>query len=221
MDSARNDRKERKRKLKYSTVDINTKKVTNEKEGRYKISENPSEKRISEPYHPDGELVTSQYVVQQRQYPSSKVKIINIEISSLAKRKQLKLVQRKIEWMKKKGYAPDIYTYASLLNAHVRCGDREGAKDVLFQLKDLNISLNTVTYTTILRGYCESGNPFLYFSSLFFSSYKASIWLSTVYIILFLSHFIIHLYMFKLGDMAAADMICQEMSDQNIKANGR
>jgi pentatricopeptide repeat protein len=50
----------------------------------------------------------------------------------------------------------DVHTYTNLLNAYVRCKEMEGAAVVWAQMINAEIEPNIVTYTTLIKGYCES-----------------------------------------------------------------
>lgn len=51
----------------------------------------------------------------------------------------------------------DVHIYTNLINVHVRCNDIPGAEDSLRTMIAAKITPNVVTYTTLLKGYCESG----------------------------------------------------------------
>ena len=92
-----------------------------------------------------------------RKQKKAKLNLLNRELAEYAQKKQLKMARKRFEWGIRKGIT-DIHTYANLLNAHVRCGDLEGAVQVFRRLSEAKLSPNIVIYTTLLKGYCESGD---------------------------------------------------------------
>lgn len=51
----------------------------------------------------------------------------------------------------------DVHTYTNLLNAHVRCKDIQGAIQLWKDMNVAGIVPNVVTFTTLIRGFCELG----------------------------------------------------------------
>ena len=121
-----------------------------------------------------------------RKQLKAKLKLLNQELGELALKKQLSLARKRFSWGVKKGMEPDVHTYTNLLNCNVRCGDMEGAAAVMREMtssgnqqlllqqqqkgrgvggKNKNsqqqqrkpVLPNVVTYTTLLKGYCDAG----------------------------------------------------------------
>lgn len=82
---------------------------------------------------------------------------LNNEISLHAKRKNLKESIAAFEKSVENHWA-NSHTYAAILNAHVRCGDIVGARNVFDQLKNSRIPLDVISCTTMMKGYCGCGD---------------------------------------------------------------
>lgn len=93
----------------------------------------------------------------------AKVKLLNKELAELAQKKQLKLAKKRFKWGISKGYSDvyDVHTYTNLINCYVRCNDMNGARLLFDTMNDgltNHIVPNVVTYTTMMKGYCEIGD---------------------------------------------------------------
>ena len=53
---------------------------------------------------------------------------------------------------------PTIYTYTNLINACVRCFETEKAAEYLAEMKSNGVEPNEVTYTALIKGYCQDGD---------------------------------------------------------------
>jgi pentatricopeptide repeat protein len=53
---------------------------------------------------------------------------------------------------------PTIYTYTNLINACVRCFETAKAQEYLDEMKKQGIDPNEVTYTALIKGYCQDGD---------------------------------------------------------------
>ena len=53
---------------------------------------------------------------------------------------------------------PDKHTFANMINCYVRCGDMVGALGQISLMKINNVIPNVVIYTTLLKGYADSGD---------------------------------------------------------------
>lgn len=74
----------------------------------------------------------------------------------LAQRKQLAAVKKAFARAERKGLV-DTHSFASLMNAHVRCGDVDGSAHVLARLRDHGLVAGVVHYTVHLKGLCAAG----------------------------------------------------------------
>lgn len=91
----------------------------------------------------------------------AKMRLINQELSDLAQRKRMAEVERKFLWILRKGLPFDIHTCSIVMNAYSRCQEIEKMEDLIEFMSKLDskrFSANEVTLTTVLKGYCESGN---------------------------------------------------------------
>lgn len=121
------------------------------------------EEDCDEQYNIEHELDSSNVNngIMSRKKMKVKVKLLNQELSSFAQKKQLKMAIKRFNWGLKKGFGElyDVHTYTNFLNAFVRCGDLDGAMNIYrSMLATGTIEPNVVTYTSLLKGYCESGN---------------------------------------------------------------
>lgn len=88
----------------------------------------------------------------------AKLHLVNKELAEYAQKKQLKSAIKTFNKSMKKGIPLDVHSYANLTNAYVRCGEIDAAMEQLEIMKKRNISPNIVLLTTIMKGYCESGD---------------------------------------------------------------
>ena len=93
-----------------------------------------------------------------RKQLKSKLKLLNKELAEYAQKKQLKLAKKRFNWGLKKGMEPDKHTFANMINCYVRCGDMNGALGQISLMKTNNVIPNVVIYTTLLKGYADSGD---------------------------------------------------------------
>ena len=87
----------------------------------------------------------------------SKAREGNNEIAQYANRKMLKEAQACFETAIKKNLA-NSHTYTIMINAHVRCGDSEGAAKVLRRMCKASLQPCVVAYTTLINGKCRAGD---------------------------------------------------------------
>lgn len=92
-----------------------------------------------------------------RKVLKARLKLLNDELSSLARNKQAKKAEKRIELAIRKGIPVDVHSYTNLINAHVRCGNINRAKEIVVTMKAKGIQPNTVTLTTLIKGLCEHG----------------------------------------------------------------
>jgi pentatricopeptide repeat protein len=92
-----------------------------------------------------------------RKLLKARLKLLNDELSSLARSKQAKKAEKRIDWGIRKGIPVDVHSYTNLMNAHVRCGNVTRAKEIIVLMRDRGIHPNTVTLTTLVKGLCEQG----------------------------------------------------------------
>ena len=100
---------------------------------------------------------TNQQQLTRKQL-KSKLKLLNKELAEYAQKKQLKLAKKRFNWGLKKGMEPDKHTFANMINCYVRCGDMVGALGQISLMKINNVIPNVVIYTTLLKGYADSGD---------------------------------------------------------------
>jgi len=58
-----------------------------------------------------------------------------------------------------KGLEATVFTYSSLINACVRGGDMDRAWNFLRQMQSAGIEPNEITWTTMIKGYCDISTP--------------------------------------------------------------
>jgi pentatricopeptide repeat protein len=103
------------------------------------------------------EVQTSSQDPAPRKLLKARLKLLNDELSSLARSKQAKQAEKRIAWGIRKGIPVDVHSYTNLMNAHVRCGNINRAKEIIGIMRDRRIHPNTVTLTTLIKGLCEHG----------------------------------------------------------------
>ena len=79
------------------------------------------------------------------------------EIAQYANRKMLKEAQQCFETAIAKNLA-NRHTYTIMINAHVRCGDADGAAKVLKRMGKASLQPCVVAYTTLINGKCRAGD---------------------------------------------------------------
>lgn len=87
-----------------------------------------------------------------------KLRLLNKDLAEFAQKKQLTFARKRFEQAVRKDLKVDVHSYTNLINAYVRCSDLEGAEQTLQRMIQGNITPNLVTYTTLLKGYSESGD---------------------------------------------------------------
>jgi pentatricopeptide repeat protein len=84
--------------------------------------------------------------------------VLNKQLKELAVKKQLNKARKLFQQFLKKGVAPDIHSYSSLLNVYVRCQDLTRARQLFEEIESHpSVRANLITYTILLKGYCENG----------------------------------------------------------------
>lgn len=81
----------------------------------------------------------------------------NNEIAQYGNRKMLREAQDCFETAIKKNLA-NSHTYTIMINAHVRCGDADGASRVLKRMCKASLQPCVVAYTTLINGKCRAGD---------------------------------------------------------------
>jgi pentatricopeptide repeat protein len=82
---------------------------------------------------------------------------LNKEIAFNANRKDLASATAAFNKAVQNGWA-NSHTYAAMLNAHVRCGDIDGAEAVFQSLRSHpRLRMDVISCTTMMKGYCASG----------------------------------------------------------------
>jgi pentatricopeptide repeat protein len=82
----------------------------------------------------------------------------NNEISRLSSRKDLQGCQRLYEAAVAEKGGANTHTYCAMINAYIRCGDMSGAVVVFDDLKKRKFEPDVVSYTTMIKGYCQLAN---------------------------------------------------------------
>jgi pentatricopeptide repeat protein len=90
------------------------------------------------------------------QNPRSDIVDFNTLISEFASHKQFDMALLTFEALNKKNLKPTIFTYSSLMNACVRCGEIEKAKEYNDLMISEGIQPNEITYTTLIKGYLKN-----------------------------------------------------------------
>ena len=83
---------------------------------------------------------------------------LNHELVDCAIKKQLSRAKKSFRSNEAKGLVMDVLAYTNFINVYVRCNDVVGAASILQEMHDKGIQANTITYTTMLKGYCEIGS---------------------------------------------------------------
>lgn len=82
---------------------------------------------------------------------------LNKEIAFQANRKDLASATAAYNKAVSNGWA-NSHTYAAMLNAHVRCGDIDGAETVFQSLRSHpRLRMDVISCTTMMKGYCATG----------------------------------------------------------------
>jgi pentatricopeptide repeat protein len=86
------------------------------------------------------------------------IHLLNKQLREFAVKKQLNRAKKLFQQFINKGHAPDIHAYSSLLNVYIRCQDITNAKRLFEEIeRKPSLKVNQVTYTILLKGYCENG----------------------------------------------------------------
>ncbi len=64
---------------------------------------------------------------------------------------------------------PTIYTYTNMINACVRCFETAKAREYFGEMKKRGIEPNEVTYTALIKGYCQDGDLRVCYACIHFS----------------------------------------------------
>lgn len=109
--------------------------------------------------HPLSSAATAAATVPvNRKALKAQLRMLNQELAVLAQKKQLKSAVKRFEQGVRKGVPVDIHSYTNLMNAYVRCNDVAGAEQTLSRMRaEAGILPNVITYTILLKGYCELG----------------------------------------------------------------
>jgi pentatricopeptide repeat protein len=145
---------------------VKRKKVEEDSQKSSEISQNRSVSSTKIP-HSSGISVLPVAVKPQHDQQLSKkeqktaIHLLNKQLKQFAIKKQLNKAKKLFQQVVKKGnISLDIQSYSNLLNVYVRCGDLEGAKSVFQEILSSvssSLSPNIVTYTILLKGFCEAG----------------------------------------------------------------
>lgn len=82
----------------------------------------------------------------------------NNEISRLSSRKDLRGCQRLYDKAVRELGGANTHTYCAMINAYILCGDMDGAVKVFADLKSRKFEPDVVSYTTMIKGYCQLAN---------------------------------------------------------------
>lgn len=83
--------------------------------------------------------------------------LLNKDLASFAVKKQADKAKLAVKQLMKKGVKLDTLAYTNLINVYVRCNEISRVVSVVKEMKEECVPLNIVTYTTVLKGYSESG----------------------------------------------------------------
>ena len=88
----------------------------------------------------------------------AKAVALNKEIASFARLKNLKSAMECFRTAQEKGWL-NTHTFSGIINAHVRCGDLEGAENMFKLLRSTKtVRMDVISCTTMLKGYCSVGD---------------------------------------------------------------
>ena len=111
-----------------------------------KLSDEPPAKRLKS---------ESSVLKISKKHMKAKLKLLNDELNSYARKKMPHAAQKCLEVAIKKGINPDVHAYTNIINAFVRCDDMNGAQNTLEKMTSAGVKPNVVTYTSLAKGFCE------------------------------------------------------------------
>ncbi|CAE8704838.1 unnamed protein product [Polarella glacialis] len=79
-------------------------------------------------------------------------------LKGFTREKNLDRVKLVYEEMQKRKIDPSIVTFNTILDCYARCCRMEDVAEILLAMKQAGIKANLVTYSTMLKGHCQSGN---------------------------------------------------------------
>lgn len=82
----------------------------------------------------------------------AKLKLFHDELLLFAKNKQLSLANKKFRLMQKRGYPLDVHSYGNIINVCVRCQDIDKAERYEKEMRERNLPMNIIIFTTLLKG---------------------------------------------------------------------
>jgi pentatricopeptide repeat protein len=83
---------------------------------------------------------------------------LNKEISAYARQKNLTGAMESFRTAQEKGWL-NTHTFSGIINAHIRCGDVEGAESMFRLLqRTKGVRMDVISCTTMLKGYSSVGN---------------------------------------------------------------
>eukprot|EP01032_Pedospumella_encystans_P027485 gene27485-31064_t len=106
----------------------------------------------------EGEVKEAPAAPMSKEERKVKLRLLNKDLAEFAQKKQLTFARKRFEQAVRKDLRVDVHSYTNLINAYVRCSDLEGAEQTLQRMIQNSITPNLVTYTTLLKGYSESGD---------------------------------------------------------------
>lgn len=101
------------------------------------------------------ELVIEQPAQLSKKHLKAKLKLLNDELAGLARKKMAQIAVKKLRAAVRRGIPVDVHSYTNVLHAFVRCNDMQEALRLADEMESVGIPPNNVTYTALLKGYCE------------------------------------------------------------------
>jgi len=126
--------------------------------GSKRVHDEVDDRDASKLLHPHDDASVSCQRIYSKEERKLKLRLLNKVLSEYAQKKQLRLAEKKVVWGRRRGIKLDVHSYANLINAYVRCGDIVGAEKTFKDMQNDDIQPNLVTYTTLMKGYCELGD---------------------------------------------------------------
>jgi pentatricopeptide repeat protein len=95
-------------------------------------------------------------VISKKQ-AKNQVKIYNKLLASYGQKKELGEALKSFARMQRRGLTPTVFTYSSMVNACVRCGETARAEALVAEMRARGVAPNEVTYTALMKGLCGEG----------------------------------------------------------------
>ena len=95
-------------------------------------------------------------VISKKQ-AKNQVKIYNKLLASYGQKKELGEALKSFARMQRRGLTPTVFTYSSMVNACVRCGETARAEALVAEMRARGVAPNEVTFTALMKGLCGEG----------------------------------------------------------------